>query len=753
MRQNIPPELRALKQWVVSGASKIPFNPRTGAVASPTDPNTWGSFEEAVNSGAPNIGFVLTADDPYCIIDLDDKPSKPATPEQKARHQQILAHFDSYTELSTSSTEDHKGYHIVVKGSIPSGVNRDGVEMYSSLRYIIMTGNVVKALPIADHYQPTLDAMYGQMKPEETVELMEVEEVTDDRDIVEMAMAASNADKFNALCAGEINDYPSQSEADLALLSIFAYYSRSDEQVRRLFRMSALGKREKAIKNDVYLNYALRKIRAKQPPPVDLDGVFANARALLAGTAPVVATPTPVDVIQPAPTPAPVPHETQQLDRLTLPPGLVGEIAQYVYASSQRPVPEIALATAIAFVAGVVGRSYNTSTRAGLSQYIALLAKTGTGKEAASSSISRLLTLARAKVPAATQYIGPSVFASGPALHRVLGERPCFVSVLGEFGLLLQKMSNRNANAADLTLLKTILDCYGKSGYGEMLHPSVYSDKEKNVGAVASPNVTILGESTPESFYDALDEGSITSGFLPRFFILEYEGERPTRNPNAGMPPSDELINRVAELVTIALTTESNNTCLPVMEDSYAKLTLDVFDEYCDNHMRGVGDVQANIWNRAHLKALKLAALIAVGVSPHQPVVTQDIAEWAVALVKRDSTRLAARFAKGNIGSGTTKQHSVMEEAIKWYFKTTHKDEKVEAAKQIGWVNHSALMRRLTPQSVFKNSKDPRGDLKKTFQDMIDNGQLVVIDPKTVQGRFGTTAVFYGVGNAGWQPE
>jgi hypothetical protein len=738
MHQNIPPELRVLKQWVASGSSKIPFNPKNGTVASPTDPSTWGSFEEALATGAQNIGFVLTRDDPYCIIDLDDKEDRPASDAEKARFQQMMQFFDTYQEVSTSG----RGVHIVLKGSVPSGVHRDHIEIYSEARYMIFTGNVIKNVPIADGYQPTLDAMYGQMHVEASIDLVEREEIVDDDEIYQMAANAANADKFNSLCSGDLADYPSQSEADLALLSILAYYTQSDEQVRRLFRATALGQREKAQKNDTYINYALRKIRAKQPPPVDLTAILANANSILGLNNDALPMPIP---------PAPAPLPVQQISQLTLPPGLVGEVAQYVYASSIRPVPEIALATAIAFVAGIAGRAYNTSTRAGLSQYIALLAKTGTGKEAAASGISRLLMAIRTKIPAAMDFMGPAVFASGPALHRTLSVRPCFVSVLGEFGLLMKKLTDPRANMADVTLQRLMLDIYGKSGHDNLLNMSVYSDKEKDVASIQAPNVTILGESTPESFYNSLDQSAVTSGFLPRFFVIEYFGERPERNPNPHVQPSEGLLNRVAELVTLALQAQANNTCMPVMNDSHAQQTLDDFDRECDGRIRGQNDVLGEIWNRAHLKALKLSALIAVGCNPYQPVVTKQIATWAVDMIRGDSTRLSQRFQAGDVGEGDGKQQSEIARLIEAYAKGSPADaakyNSTPALHSAKAISYKYLLKRTYSLSAFKHDK--RGSteaLNKALTAMVDSGQLIEIDRKTLTERFMFNGRAFGIG-------
>ena len=89
---NIPAELQSLQQWVISNSveDKLPRNPRTGRVASVTDPSTWGTYQEAIQSGAKQIGFVLTPWDPYTIIDLDNKPEKPSATRSFADGSRLL---------------------------------------------------------------------------------------------------------------------------------------------------------------------------------------------------------------------------------------------------------------------------------------------------------------------------------------------------------------------------------------------------------------------------------------------------------------------------------------------------------------------------------------------------------------------------------------------------------------------------------------------------------------------------------------
>lgn len=291
---NIPEELKERPQWVVSGASKAPLYLKNEKVigAKSTDPATWMSFNDACKLACDNqdlitthvdkhgievkqqgysIGYMLSAEDPFTCIDLDVKDatncidaSQWTTLDQYERFDSIIKTFNSYTEYSRSG----KGFHIWVKGNIGEGRRRDGVEVYSQERFIVCTGNTFKSEPINERSE-LLNNMVTQLsslEPSSNIELVEKEEVEDDKVIVEKLMRQSNAEKFNNLCSGKWQeyDYPSQSEADLALMSMFCFYSESNEQCRRLFRMSELGKREKATKNDTSLNYMLKKIRARQ---------------------------------------------------------------------------------------------------------------------------------------------------------------------------------------------------------------------------------------------------------------------------------------------------------------------------------------------------------------------------------------------------------------------------------------------------------------------------------------------------------
>ena len=760
MIENIPAELRALPQWVAAGSDKIPINPRTGQRADPANPATGGTFAEAVQAGMQHIGFILGNTDPYTIVDLDNpfertvqgvkttikqnEPDYAEALERAARHTKIYESFNTYAELSQSGS----GVHLVMRGNIPCGVRRDKVEIYSSERYMIFTGNVLRNSPISD-CQQLLNGMFAQMGKltDEAGELIEEEPIIEDSKLWSIATNASNAEKFMRLCDGDWQGlgYPSQSEADYALISMLAFYTRSNDQVRRLFRETALGQRTKARKNDVYLNRSLRRIRSKEAPLVDISK--------LAAVVPPPEVPAESERLR-------EPAEEINFDALpevggskigkyTFPPGLVGDVAKYVLSSSIRPVPEVALASALALCAGVCGRSYNISGT-GLNQYIILLAKTGRGKEGAATGIDNLIAAVRQNIPMADNFMGPAAFASGQALVKVLDTRPCFISVLGEFGLMLQQICDPQAPGPLVMLRRVLLDIYAKSGFTKILRSSVYSDTEKNTRIVQAPNVTILGESTPETFFNGLDSSHIAEGLIPRFTIIEFTGARPAPNQNAFHPPSPELVQKFGELVTVAVNTAQNHTCCPVSVSPEAKAIFDKLNTEADLRInRTALDTEAELWNRAHLKALKLAALVAVGNNVHAPNVTASVAEWACNLIRREIGAIMNRFSSGDVGTGEAKQEIEVRRLFEHFQTLTEKQR----------LNHRCPQSLMTSQicpaafftiyarrlACFKNDRrGPTRALSDCLADMVKREVFEMVPLQQLQTEFKMkTAIYY----------
>ena len=163
---NIPQELRMLKQWVCANeGSKVPMQATCDRPASSTNPNTWASFEDAlwaVEHGYYDyLGFVFN-DNGIVGIDIDDGYTADGSISQLTFD--ITSKCYSYTEESKSG----RGFHIFVKGDIPfkGRNNLAGVEMYKTGRFFIMTGNMVMPYTDVRENQYVLDYIVNKYFPE-----------------------------------------------------------------------------------------------------------------------------------------------------------------------------------------------------------------------------------------------------------------------------------------------------------------------------------------------------------------------------------------------------------------------------------------------------------------------------------------------------------------------------------------------------------------------------------------------------------
>ena len=772
---NIPDEMKSYVQWVVwryewpagpnDKPTKVPYNPRNGQHASVKNPATWVTFDEAVsadnsNIGYDGIGFVFTPNDPYCGFDLDEADSEDGSIFD--RQKRVFEYLNSYSELSPSGN----GLHVIVRASVPHGRKRSAIECYSNERYFTMTGNVYRNAPIADRQLET-QAIWSEMGTgAQPVHFAgDIIQREDDEAIYKKAAAAKNGDVFLKLWNGDWSGYApnnsgtASSEADLALVDIIAYYTQNRGQIGRMFLASALGKREKYIKRPALLGYMINKSFDRMLPPVDLSAVIDKVNAAVAGPlddasvslsaplSPPVAAPmlAPGDLTSADETPA-------FLDGYDLtkwkhaPPGLVGAMARFIYDAAPRPVYEIAIAGAIGLMAGICGRGYN-ATGTGLNHYIMLLANTGSGKEAIASGVDKIIDSVAKSFPSARGIIGPSHMASGQGLLKYLSEAEClsFLSITGEIGLRLQQISSPYANASDVMLRSVLLDLYGKSGAGKSVKPSIYSDKKNNTKEIFAPAFTLLGESVPSEFYKAFDETAVLGGLLPRFTIIEYDGPRVPLNEfhTAAVVPT-WLTGSLSELIAANFKRMQSGEVIGCEPDAEADALLKQINEYADAKLNASNsNVLKELWNRAHLKTFKLAALLAIGVSPWVPTITLPMVEWASSLVFTDIIRLTSKFEKGQIGANNevSEQETAIRSVIRQYFEKSLYELKGYQVKpklhQFKVISRTYLTLRLPRMAAFR--LDKRGAAQAVaaqIKTLEDNGILRRLPPKQLKDDF-----------------
>jgi len=264
----IPEAIHERDQWVCwkeeprdGKPTKIPVTPGSGAFASSTDPETWASFETALEyadtENANGIGFVFTDDDPIVGVDLDDCRN-PESGDVDDTALDIIERLDSYTEISPSGT----GFHVLIKGELPDGRNRRGsIELYDTARFFTVTGDRLEDTParvarrqdalVAIHREYVQDSdsdsehesgdRRSRNETETTGSVAHTDVDLEDEELLERAQNASNGEKFERLWRGSTAGYESQSEADMALCCLLAFWTGGDhQQMDRLFRQSGL---------------------------------------------------------------------------------------------------------------------------------------------------------------------------------------------------------------------------------------------------------------------------------------------------------------------------------------------------------------------------------------------------------------------------------------------------------------------------------------------------------------------------------
>lgn len=798
----IPQELKERPQWCIAGPDKAPYlNSSKGLYHASPVKGPWHTFEQAcqvANQYRVGIGYIITPDDPFTCIDLDvkDIESRKANGEAYPREQwtsiqqlqgycDAITTFNSYTEFSNSG----KGVHIWVKGKVGDGIKRDGVELYSESRFIICTGhsfsqlqyniedNIARptivangSLPLAER-QSLLDLTVANINLGRVnkIELVEEEAQRSDREIIELAMNAANADKFNALCQGKWQElgFPSQSEADLALLSMFTFYTSSNEQCRRLFKMSKLGDRlgtpAKPNKNDEYLNRTLKLIRSRQATEAKIEtSLVEQARELVEKTQvtqeqvnlpqaqPQALTPTNALPPQVTPNSAQItqrkPEKTfnpiTDKEGLTWPPGFVGYLAQEFYKAAHRPVQEVAVVTALGLMAGICGKAFVLSD-SGLNMYIILVAQSGVGKEAMHTCTSKVMRQVGDSFGGTMEkFVNFTEFVSAPALTKACAEQPSFVNISGEWGRKLKRLAKDDKDSQIQQLRTQMTNLYQKSGPTSVVGGLGYSNKEQNVASISGVAYSLIGETTPGTLYESLTDGMMEDGFLSRFLIIEYNGKRPPSNQDKNERMCEKMVEALGDLSLHAAYLIDKMVNVSIQIDQNASDLFKQFDLYCDYMINESGEDESKrqMWNRAHLKSLRVAGLLGVGDNHVKPVIQIQHAEWAIDLILRDIGVMMRRMEEGDVGMDDKARRSKMLALLKEYLeKEPAKSYSIPPAmRKEGIIPKRILQIKSARKAAFTNYRHgaARG-LNEQLKYLIEEGILIECDNNKIHELYG----------------
>ena len=279
MYEAIPCELKSLPQWVCWQAvpdenrpgkiKKIPMNAVTGYPAESNNPDTWTSYDIAVNSSArfSGIGFMFA--NGYFGIDIDGIEGEIQSYRDDPQSDNVVTEFvyslQSYAEYSVSG----HGLHIICRGKLPpKGRRRENVEMSENGRFFIMTGNSAAEYTEINDCTTLIKPLHekyisGGAEPTTGIIPARTAITLSQQDIFDAIDKSKQASTFRELYGGNWEAYyASQSEADLAFCNMLAFWTgRNKSMMDGIFRSSGLmrDKWDKRHGKDTYGNITLDK--------------------------------------------------------------------------------------------------------------------------------------------------------------------------------------------------------------------------------------------------------------------------------------------------------------------------------------------------------------------------------------------------------------------------------------------------------------------------------------------------------------
>ncbi len=260
----IPAALRDMPRWVLwkseernGRRTKVPY--ALGGNRARTDaPTTWAAFEGVLDRlrAAPHeyagLGFVFAKEDGFVGVDLDHCVAH-ETNALMPWARQVVELLGSYTEYSPSGA----GLHIIVKGRkpdlrckqtrIPGAPAGSAFEWYDERRFFTVSGRVFPGTPNDIHQRngelsQVRNLIWGSSPSAST---LPTRSPFRDQDAVlfERIRTSQQAARFEVLWRGDWQGagYASQSEADLALCAMLAFWTGRDvARMDSLFRQSGL---------------------------------------------------------------------------------------------------------------------------------------------------------------------------------------------------------------------------------------------------------------------------------------------------------------------------------------------------------------------------------------------------------------------------------------------------------------------------------------------------------------------------------
>ncbi len=333
------------------------------------------------------------------------------------------------------------------------------------------------------------------------------------------------------------------------------------------------------------------------------------------------------------------------------PPGLVGEVFDYMMACSIKQQPELCLAAAFAACGALFGRKVRTETNLRTNLYFLSLIETGGGKDWPRQAIKKLFTAAEALNRASVESV-----TSDSAVVNAICDCPSQVLLFDEFGRFLQATTSRNAGTHEIGIPTVLMKLF--SSANNRFNAKTYADKKLNK-IVEQPNACMLATSVESNFYKNITKEAVDDGLLNRIIFMKATDPDPAMRDIQSFDPPPELVAKFKEWEAMPyrldggnLANAENSNAAPPMPRMvpFAEGAKEVFKEMESGLREFRKELRkeglSGLFSRCYENSIKVALVLACGRNRMLPQISINDAEYATTLVLTTTKVLLSEVRK-----------------------------------------------------------------------------------------------------------
>lgn len=320
------------------------------------------------------------------------------------------------------------------------------------------------------------------------------------------------------------------------------------------------------------------------------------------------------------------------------PKGVIGSVFDYYNTTSGNKQTGFATQAAIAFTSTILSRRYTTNFNNYPNLYMINVGRSATGKEHAKKMLETLL-----HKTGFGDLIGGDGYTSAGAVMSTLINKPNHLVCVDEFGRYLEASNNKAGGLHQREANTKIMEAFGRpDGIMRPMNYSTMTKKDADTMAnrfVHNPAITMLGITTPATFFKSISIDAVQDGFVNRFLISISSTERSLREHKEPVEVPDS-IKQWAKAVTARhgkkhLPMEEASPIVVPFESSAVEIHKEFEQECLDRADKLEQFGMAELVLRCSEISMRLSLNVALGIDPYAQSISKDCAEWSTWYVRK----------------------------------------------------------------------------------------------------------------------